>query len=224
MQAGDQCAATLLRFLAEDLQGVPGQYRIHGRHRFVGEDQLGALAEHAGDADALQLATGKLVAVLIQLVAEVEAGQGGTGGLTLLRVDQVEQGLGQRPVAEATGQNRGDHALARWQWRALVDQADAPAQLLALTRGERPGLLAEQAQLTAAGLQGGGQKAQQTGFAGPGRTDDGHTLALCNGEREIRQCRLAVGVGQAHAGQAHAGKAGCHFSRPAARAASSMPL
>src|SRR5437899_1528154 len=36
---------------------------VEGRHRFVGDDQLGAHGEGAGDADALTLAPGELMRV-----------------------------------------------------------------------------------------------------------------------------------------------------------------
>ena len=56
-----------------------GERRVEGGNRLVGEDQLGLLVEHAGDADALQLAAGELVAAGEQLVGEIDAFKGGAG-------------------------------------------------------------------------------------------------------------------------------------------------
>lgn len=110
---------------------MAGEHRVHGRDRFVGEDQLGALVEHPGDADPLQLAAGKLVAALEQLVAEIQALQRVVGAGAVQRIDQAGQALPQRPLAEASGQYRADHPLPWRQRRRLVDQADARAQALA---------------------------------------------------------------------------------------------
>lgn len=131
VQAGQQGAAARGGLAVEQGQGMAGEHRVHGRDRFVGEDQLGALVEHPGDADPLQLAAGKLVAALEQLVAEIQALQRVVGAGAVQRIDQAGQALPQRPLAEASGQYRADHPLPWRQRRRLVDQADARAQALA---------------------------------------------------------------------------------------------
>ena len=58
VQAGNQRRAARLGFVDQQADGVQGQRRVEGGYRFVGQDQVGLLVEHAGDADALQLAAG----------------------------------------------------------------------------------------------------------------------------------------------------------------------
>lgn len=72
----------------------PASTGADGRDRFVGEDQFRRLVQHAGDADALQLATGKLIAALVELVGNVQTRQGGLSAGGIQWMQQVEQTLG----------------------------------------------------------------------------------------------------------------------------------
>ena len=196
-----------------------GQHRVHGRHGFVGEQQLRLLVERPGDADALQLATGQLIAGGVEAIGEIQRRQGRRGAGAIQRMHQADQAARQRPLAETSGQHRSDDALARRQGRRLVDQADTGAQLTPRPVAQAPGLLAEQLQLTRERPQPGGQQAQQAGFARPGRTDQRDLLTLLQVEVEIGQGGRAVGVYQRHAPEGET-----HLSRPAARAEASMLL
>ena len=86
-------ASRVLPRAAASRLSMAGEHRVHGRDRFVGEDQLGALVEHPGDADPLQLAAGKLVAALEQLVAEIQVLQCVVGAGAVQRIDQADQAL-----------------------------------------------------------------------------------------------------------------------------------
>ncbi|MCY1449710.1 hypothetical protein D9M71_664680 [compost metagenome] len=167
----------------------------------------------------MQLAAGKLVAALEQLVGEVEALERGARAGDVDRIDQAAETFPQRPLAEAPGQHGGDHPLPRRQRRRLVDQADARTQALACRATQRPGLAAEHFVAAGGRLQVGGEHAQQGGLAGAGRADDGDPLAGADAQVDPGEGALAVGVDVLHAVQQQG-----HFSRPAVRADSSMPL
>lgn len=99
-----------------------------------------------------------------------------------------------------------------------MDQADLGTQLLALAGRQAPGRLAKHLDLACAGRQRGGQQVEQARLAGPGRTNDGDAFTARNSQVHAAQGVDAVAVLQVRAAQAQA-----HFSRSAARAASSMP-
>lgn len=80
-------------------------------------------------------------------------------------------------------------------------------------------LLAEQFDTAGAGPPLAGEHPQQAGLAGAGRSDQGYPFASGQAQADVGKGALAVGVDQVHAVEAQA-----HFSRPAARADSSMPL
>jgi hypothetical protein len=86
------------------------------------------LIEHAGNADALQLATGELVAAGKQLVGQIDAFQRGASAGHVERVNQRSQRFPGRPLAELAGQHGGYHALPAGNRRRLMDGADAGAQ------------------------------------------------------------------------------------------------
>lgn len=114
--------------LREDRQGVPGQHRVHRRHRFVRQQNLRRLIQHPGNAHALQLAAGQLLAVSEEFVTQIQAGEGRTGAGNIRGMQQIQQALAQTPLAEFTGQHRRYHALARRQRWGLMHQADARTQ------------------------------------------------------------------------------------------------
>ncbi|MCY1430653.1 hypothetical protein D9M71_466040 [compost metagenome] len=219
MQAGQQGDAPAFRLAGEYVERVPGEHRVHGRHRFVGEQDFRLLVQGAGDADPLQLAAGQLVAALEQLVGEIQALQCGPGAGDIDRIDQAGQTFPQRPLTETPGQHGGHHPLPGWQGRCLVNQPDARAQALACPAAKRPRLVAEQLVGAGGRHQVGGENAQQGGLAGTGRADDGDALAGFDAQVDPGDCLLAVGVDELHAGQTQG-----HFNRPAARADSSIPL
>ena len=82
------------------------------------------LVEHAGDADALQLAAREAIAAVEDAVAEVEPVERGARAGGIAGDDERRDRLPRRPGAEAAGEDRGDDAQARRDRRALVDDAD----------------------------------------------------------------------------------------------------
>jgi len=100
-----------------------------------------------------------------------------------------------------------------------MHQADARAQTLTLMRAELPGVFAEHLDGTIVGAQGGGQQVEQARLARTGRADDGNLFTNADVQVDVMQRTHAIGVREADLTQVQ-----CHFSRSAARAASSMPL
>ncbi|KAF5290196.1 hypothetical protein FQR65_LT20676 [Abscondita terminalis] len=84
-----------------------GQRRVQRGHGFVGQDELGLLVEHAGNAHALQLPARELVAAREQLVGQVHAAQRLARAGRVLRVQERGQGLPGRPAAQGAGQHSG---------------------------------------------------------------------------------------------------------------------
>ena len=140
----------------------------------------------------------------------------GAGGVD--RITQREQCTQQRPLAQPPGQNGRYHPLAWRQWRALMNQADAAAQLAQGAARELGGLLLQQAESATDWLQTGAQQTQQGGFTCPGWADDRQLLTCRHLQINRLQRALPVGVSITHPRQAQT-----HSSRPAARAACSMP-
>ncbi|MNY12309.1 hypothetical protein D3C86_1453810 [compost metagenome] len=219
MQAGDQGHLVFPGVAAEDRQGVPGQYRVHRRHRLIGQQHFGRLVQHPGNAHALQLAAGQLLALGEQLVTQVQLDQCRPRPRNIHRMQQAQQAFGKTPLAELSGQHRRDHPLPRWQWRRLVNQADARPQLLTSMGAKLPGVLAEHLNRAVVRAQGGGQHVEQARLAGTGRADDCDLLTGTDVQVDLMQRTHAIAVGEADPVQMQG-----HFSRSAARAASSMPL
>jgi hypothetical protein len=240
MQRGQHAGAAPLG-IGDDLadRGI-GQGGIERRYRLVGQDQFRLLVEHAGDADALQLAAGKSVATVEQAVGQVEARQHLLRPGNVGRVEQRGQPLPGRPAAQAPGKDGGDHPQARRNRRRLVDGTDARAQPAQLGRGKLPGVAAEQFDAPAAGPQGAAEQANQAGLAGARRPDHGDALAAGEAQVEAVQRTQAVAVHQAELmgdeghglycrpapraiARAAAPTVRCYLISPALRAAASMP-
>ena len=94
----------------------------------------GALVQHAGDADALQLAAGEAVAAVEHAVAEVEPRERLARAGRVARQQQRGERLPGRPRAEPAGEHGGDDAQPRRNRRRLVHHADARAQGAAARR------------------------------------------------------------------------------------------
>lgn len=88
MQAGNQRGARGFGFGDQQTDGGQRQCWIEGGYRLVGEKQIRLLVEDAGDADALQLAAGKLVTTGEQFVGQVNAVQRSASAGDIERVDQ----------------------------------------------------------------------------------------------------------------------------------------
>src|SRR5690606_12365960 len=141
------------------------------------------------------------------------------GAWNVQRMQQVYHAAAQTPLTEPPSQYRGDYPLARWQGGRLMDQADTWAQALPCPGRQPPGSLLQQLQIAAGRAQCAGHDPQQAGLAGPGWSYDGDPFAC--GDMQIHPPQ---GVDPITVLQTGAGQAQAHFSRSAARAASSMPL
>ncbi len=106
MQAGDQRRTACFGIGNQQAHGAQRQVGIEGGNRLVGKDQIGLLVKHAGNSDALQLATGKLVAAGEQFVGEIDTLQRGARTADVERVDQRDERLPPRPLAEFASQHR----------------------------------------------------------------------------------------------------------------------
>ncbi|MNM53314.1 hypothetical protein D3C81_644150 [compost metagenome] len=209
----------------EQGQAVVGQHRVHGRHRLIGQQHLRPLVQRPGNTHPLQLATGQLPALHEQFVGQAQLGQGLARPRHITGVQQVEQPAQHTPLPQSASQHRRHHPLARWQGRRLVHQAYPRTQALAGPGGQRPGLFAEQLQAPAAGLDGGRHQVQQAGLARPRRPDDGDALALADAQAHgIKRTHLAMAQPGPVQMNSHVGShCRCHLSRPASRAACSVP-
>ncbi len=101
VQAGNQRRAARFGFGNQQADGVQGQRRVEGGYRFVGQDQVRLLVKHAGDADALQLAAGELVATGEQLVGQVNTVECCPRPGDIERVEQGGQRFPGRPLRRA---------------------------------------------------------------------------------------------------------------------------
>ncbi len=146
----------------------------------VGEHDLGALGEGAGEGDALLLAARELARAVVQAVAEADLFEQG-GGLGL--------DLAQRLALNDAGHG---HVLDRGELgQEVVKLEDEPDGLVA-QRGEaraaeRGGGLAVEKDGTAGGQVEGADAVQERRLAGARGADDGDELALVDVERDAPQ-------------------------------------
>ena len=172
--------------------------------------------------NALTLATRQAVHTVKQLFGQIKFGQSLLGQARITGVKQTAQTVPQTHVRHTPSQHRRNHTLARWQWGHLRGQKQGLPQALELSLGHLPGVLSAQLHRARLGLERTGQQMQQRGFASTGRADDSHLLTGCNIQRHPMQSQGALVAGRRVTASAllhhH-----IHFSRPAARAAFSMP-
>ena len=165
---------------AQDLRAGDG---IQVAGRFVGEDELGACDQRAGDGDALLLAAGQLVRAVVQALLEPQRGH-----------EQVEPGA----VRFLAGQRqRHDDVLLggehRQQVEALEDEADlVAAQHGQLVVGHGGDVGAVEHDVPAGGGVESGERVHQCGFAGAGRPHDGGEPPLF--ERHVHAAQRMDGV------------------------------
>ncbi|MNR21236.1 hypothetical protein D3C85_1381260 [compost metagenome] len=165
------------------------------------------------------MAAGQLLALGEQLVTQVQLEQCRPCAWNIHRMQQAQQAFGKTPLPQLSGQHRRDHPLPGGQGWCLMHQADARPQLLTPTRAELPGVFAEYLDRAVVRAQGGGQHVEQARLAGTGRADDCDLLTGTDVQVDLMQRTHAIAVGEADPVQMQG-----HFSRSAARAASSMPL
>src|SRR5450755_1054749 len=199
VQRGDQRGAARLAGFDERTDTHVGQRRVERRHRLVGEDDVGTLVEHAGDADALQLASREAVATIEDAIAEVEAGQRLASASGVARHEQRGERLPGRPRAEAPGEDGGDNAQPRRDRRSLVDDADARAQAPQLAPRKLPRVAAGNGHPPLGRPQRRAEHTHQARLAGARRADHGGAFARRERDRYVAQRAVPIGVDEAGA-------------------------
>ena len=211
--------------LDEGADALVGERRIERRDRLVGEDQVGPLVEHAGDADALQLAAREAVAAVEDAVAEVEPRERRARACGIARHEQRGERLPGRPRAEPAGEHGGDDAQPRRDRRALVDDADARAQAAQRAGAERP---RDRRRRSRRGPRSAAATCRARAPASSCRRPTARSPRRARRARaraDAGERAVPVGVDVADAVEAHVA---CHrraryLTRPAERAADSMP-
>src|ERR1019366_1196385 len=138
VQRSDERRAVRFARGDQGADGFVGERRIEGRDRLVGEDEVGPLIQHAGDADALQLAAREAIATVEDAIGKIERRQRRARACDVAGYDERGQRLPRRPGAEPAGEHRRDDAQPWWNRRALMDDADAGAQAPQLACGQAP--------------------------------------------------------------------------------------
>src|SRR5664280_144733 len=110
VQRGDEGGAIRFAGSDESADRLVGEPRVERRDRFVGEDEVGPLVEHAGDADALQLTARKTIASIEDPVREVEGRQRLPHAGDVARHDQRSERLPRRPAADPAREHGGEDA------------------------------------------------------------------------------------------------------------------
>src|SRR6185295_2520910 len=141
----------------------------------IGEEDGGAVDEGASDGDALALAAGELIGLVMHAVAEADALQGADGAL-----------LGAAPVLLRVDEGKGDvldRGGAVEEFEGLEDEAD----LLVADLGEVSGIhlvgrLAGELVGPGGGAVEAAEDVHEGGLAGAGGAHDGDELVALDGE------------------------------------------
>jgi hypothetical protein len=139
------------------------------------------------------------------------------------RIEQAAQAVPQALVRQAAGQHGGHHPLPWRQRRHLRRQEQGTAQPLQAARRQQPGIVVVQQDAAARRPQRAGQDVQQRGLARTRRTDHRDLFARRDFQAHPPQGRGGSGLGGRMPARNRVQR-DLHFSRPALRAAASMPL
>src|SRR5688572_2572224 len=204
------------REVAEQADDSAGERRIDGRHRLVGEDDVGILHEHARDRHPLLLPARELVGARPQLLRNPDLRQRPLGRRHARHRERGER-LDGAPPPEIAGQDVVDDPQPTDEVLLLVDRTDARARLAQSGVGEGGRVTAVEPKASGRGPQREVHDAEQRRLTGAARPNERHVLAAPDRERDVLE----------------GGRAGCedladavelvhYFSSPAATAASSM--
>ena len=164
-------AQVVLQF--HDLRtGLHAEFRVQVRQRLVHEEHLRFPHDRPAHRHTLTLATGEVLRLSVQVVAQVQQVGGVVDALLDLGLGALGDGQGEAHVLP--------HRHVRVQRVVLEDHRDVPVARLdtgdvAATDGDRPG---------AGGLQSC-QGAQDGGLTAARRTDQHEELAVTDGEVEV---------------------------------------
>ncbi len=202
VQRDDQRDAVVAAHRHQRVHHPLGRLRIERGDGLVGQHQLGALHQRAGDGDALLLAAGQLARLLAGMRLDADLGERGKRGAALIIVPEAERAAEGIDAAERADQHIGHHAEPADQGELLEHQADMAAGAAHLAR-QPPAILhadAEGGDLARAlvGKREAGGDADEGGLAGAGSADQRHALALPDRERDIVHGTHGA-VGLAHA-------------------------
>ena len=164
--------------LVENPQHLVAAAAVERAGRLVGEDDIGAVHQRAGDRDALLLSAGQLVRPVAGAVGDAEP---------------LQQRMGTRPalLARLAGIDRGDLHIAgsrqlRQQMIALKDEAEMlAAQSCQIVGGNGRGLTAVDQVAARARPVEAAEDVHQRGFAGARCAHDGDHLAGLDGQIEV---------------------------------------
>ncbi|MNF61755.1 hypothetical protein D3C84_434150 [compost metagenome] len=160
---------------------------VEGARGFVGEDDMAAVHQGAGDGYALLLAAGELVGSVLQALAQAQAGEQGGGALAALLGRGAGIDGGDLDVFPRRG--RGNQVVA------LEDEAERlaaqPGELVVVEVGD---VLAGETVAAFAGAVQAAEDVHQGGFARARGADDGDELAGADGQGHAAQ---HLGLGRA---------------------------
>ena len=108
MQAHEQGGALGARDGGEQIHHERGGLGIEGSDGFVGENDVGLLAQGAGDGGALLLSAGKRTGAPRGEIGEADAGERGHRGAAVGERERARQRSPQRQVGEPADQDVGE--------------------------------------------------------------------------------------------------------------------
>ena len=161
--------------------------RVEVARRLVAHQKRRAVDHGAGDGDALLLAAGELVGVVVHLLGKADEAQ----RLGHLHLDDRAR------LADALERERDVlvHRLVRQEFEVLVDRANLAAEVRDLPVAQLREVLARDDDLAARGAQLAREELEQGRLAGAGVTDDEHELAGIDVEAHAVE-RGLVGLGR----------------------------
>ena len=178
----------------EVLHHLLGGDGIQRGHRLISQNDPRILRQSAGQRHALLLTAGQLIGPHVGLVQDTHLVQ------RLQRLDLVlpPEGPQQHPpeghIRHAGGQHVLDNGGARHQIEGLEHHADAPAEPAQALARQGADIRAIHRQCAGGDLVHAVHGAQQRGLTGAGAADDGHELAVLNGQVHVIQTHRAVGI------------------------------
>ena len=171
----DDGGAVLLVDLEEEVVHRVAGLGVEVAGGLVGEEELGREDQGAGEGDALLLAAGELAGAVGDAVAQGDLVEQGAGGALHLAAALALDEAGHHHVLE--GVELGEQVVE------LEDEADGPvADRRQPGAGEAGELVVAEADGAARGQVEGADAVEQGALAGARGADDGHHLALVDGD------------------------------------------
>ena len=171
--------------LGEDVHDVLAAFGVERAGGFIGKDDAAAVHERPGDGNALLLAAGKLVGLVLQLVRQAQIREQGLGPVKARLF--VHPGVYGGKGHVFRGGQRGEQVVA------LEDEPDAlPAQFRELVAVQRADVhAADAADPGRLGVEAA-QDVHERRLARSGLSDDGDEIAFLDGKGHVLQHMDAV--------------------------------